>query len=283
MAIALSPISKNIGAKVRGIDMSVVPDRETAAALNRAVADHCILVFENQDVTPEQHIAFTKALGDVAYAPGLDRYLHPDHPEIFMVANRDKDGKPLETLNTGRQWHSDQSFMPRPAMGSILHCNEIPPFGGTTMFANMFRAYETLSPAFQAMIDGLKAVHYVYALRDFANRPPPTEEEKAKVPPTAHPMVRTHPMTGRKALYVSEMLTTHIDGMTEEESAAILRYLFDHSVRPEFTYRHHWRPNDVVFWDNRCTMHYAPPDYDLSDPANRRVMYRTTIEGDAPF
>jgi taurine dioxygenase len=175
--------------------------------------------------------------------------------------------------------------MEKPSLGSLLLCHEMPEIGGDTMWANMVQAYDTLSEVMKGFLSGLKAVHdYSHAYDTYfahlKERPPLTPEQRTKTPPVEHPMVRTHPVTGRKALYVNPGFTTGIAGMPREESQPILDFLFRHATRPEFIYRHKWRVHDMIFWDNRCTMHYALSDYDFSV---RRHMHRTTVAGDAPY
>jgi taurine dioxygenase len=178
----------------------------------------------------------------------------------------------------GRQWHSDLSTTLRPARGSLLRSVVIPPVGGDTMFTNMYLAYETLSEKMKAIVDPLHAVHDMTVARHSRGRDPADlAEVRKRNPPVAHPMVRVHPETGRKALYVSEMTTTGIVGLTDEEAEPLLGFLYRHCVQPEFTYRHKWQVDDLIAWDNRCTMHLALSDYDIEVP---RRLYRTTLLGE---
>lgn len=278
MTLNIRPLSFAVGAEVLDTDLAQPLDEATVAALTQALAENGILLFRKQKLTPEQHIAFAKRFGPSAPTPGVSRYLLKGYPELFVVANRDAEGNLLETRETARQWHSDHSFTAKPAIGSVLYCRQLPAVGGTTMYNNMYMAYEALSEPFRKMIDGLRAIHDVNNVKQLKNRKPRTEEEIKSTPPVSQPMVITHPVTGRKALYVSEMFTRQIEGMTEDESRPILEYLFAHSVRPEFTYRHFWQVDDVVFWDNRVVMHYAPRDYNPEDTKNWRYMLRATID-----
>jgi taurine dioxygenase len=192
-----------------------------------------------------------------------------------MVTNQEVGGRPQPV---GRQWHSDLSTTLRPARASLLRSEVIPPVGGDTMFSNMYLAYETLSEAMKRILEPLEAIHDMTVARQLRGRDPADlAEVRRRNPPVVHPVVRVHPETGRKALYVSEMTTIGIAGMTEDESRPLLQYLYEHSVRPEFTYRHRWQVGDVLAWDNRCTMHLALDDYDLRVP---RKMYRTTLLGE---
>lgn len=277
MAIEVHRLSYGIGAEIRGVDLREPLDEETAEAIRQAWWRHVVLLFRDQDISPEDHIRFSRHFGLVEDYP-LAHYRHERHPEIFLLTNMARDGKPSETRNAGRHWHSDLSFTTRPAIGSILRCIEVPDVGGTTAFANQYLAYERLSPTFRGLIDGLEAVHELFSkTKDLKNLDPKqVADMKAKNPAIAQPMVRVHPETGRKALYVSEAVTTSIVGMSKEESDAILEFLFRHQTRIEFTYRHFWRPNDLLMWDNRAALHMAVPD---NDHEQTRLMHRTTISG----
>jgi taurine dioxygenase len=284
MQISVARLSSAIGAEVTGVELTRPLEAEAVELLARALAEHCVLLIRNADITPEQHIAFSRQFGPLE-GHVLAEFSLPDHPEIFVVSNVKEAGKLKGAVYAGQFWHSDISYMEKPSLGSLLLCHEMPAVGGDTMWANMYMAYDTLSEPMKAFIGGLKAVHdYSHAYDTYfsklPDRPPLTPAQRAKTPPVEHPMVRTHPVTGRKALYVNPGFTKGIVGMPEEESRPILDFLFRHSTRPEFTYRHKWRVHDMMFWDNRCSMHYALADYDFSV---RRHMHRTTIAGDAPY
>jgi taurine dioxygenase len=203
---------------------------------------------------------------------------------VLVISNIIEDGKPTGLGDAGHFWHSDLSYKETPSLGSMLHAQELPAEGGDTLFANMHLAYDTLPSALRSAIKGKYAEHsylaqYAELQRRSPFRPALTQQQIDEVKPVTHPVVRTHPETGRPALFVSEHFTTRIAGLPEDESRALLDELFVHSVRPEHIYRHQWRPGDLVFWDNRSLMHLAagcPPD-------QRRKLYRTTIEGDVPF
>jgi len=284
MGISITRLGSAAGAEVAGLDLARPLEAETAGKLARALAEHCVLLIRNADITPEQHVAFSRHFGTLEGHLLADFSL-PGHPEIFVVSNVKEGGKLKGAIYAGQFWHSDLSYMAKPSLGSLLLCREMPAVGGDTMWTNMYMAYDTLSDTMKAFIGRLKAVHdYSHAYDTYfsklPDRPPLTPEQRAKTPPVEHPMVRTHPVTGRKALYVNAGFTKGIAGMPEEESRPILDFLFRHSTRPEFTYRHKWQVHDMMFWDNRCSMHYAVSDYDYTA---RRHMHRTTIAGDAPY
>ncbi len=283
MAIEIRALSEALGAEVVGVDLARRLDDETFERIHEAHLKHLVLAIRDQDLTPARHIAFSRRFGELDIHV-LDQFLLPGHPEILVVSNKKQNGKAVGLKDAGSHWHSDISYREYPSLGSLLYAHEIPPQGGDTLFANMYTAYEALSVEMKARVDGLEAVHgysQIYELsRNAAGnaRPPLTEEQKAKVPQVVHPVVRTHPETGRKALYVSPGLTVGIVGMDEEESRALLAELHRHSTKPEFVYRHIWRCHDVLFWDNRCTMHVATG----YDPRYTRHMHRTTVKGDRP-
>jgi taurine dioxygenase len=283
MGIGITRLSSAIGAEITSLDFTRPLDAATVDRLTRALAERCVLLIRHADITPEQQIAFSRHFGPLESHLLADFSL-PGHPEIFVVSNVKEGGKLKGAIHAGQFWHSDLSYKEKPSLGSLLLCREMPPVGGDTMFANMYMAYDTLSDAMKAFIGGLEAVHdYSHAYDTYfsklPDRPPLTPEQRARTPPVTHPMVRTHPVTGRKALYVNPGFTKGIVGMPEEESRPILDFLFRHATRPEFTYRHKWQVHDMLFWDNRCSMHYAVADYDFTA---RRHMHRTTIAGDAP-
>lgn len=278
MTLEILPLTSAIGAEVRGVDMRRPQDPATVGAIRAAWMEHQVLLFRDQDVTPEQHIRFSRQFGTVEEYP-LVHYRLAEHPEIFLLSNEPKDGKPSETRNAARHWHSDLSFTARPSTGALLRCLRAPRVGGTTMWANQTRAYETLSPAFRRLLDGLTAVHELFSkTKDLKNLDQgQIRDMKRANPRVEQPVVRVHAETGRPALYVSEAVTTHIVGMAQDESDALLGFLFRHQVRPEFTMRHQWRPHDIVMWDNRCTLHQAVADHDHEES---RVLHRTTLTGE---
>ena len=275
-------LSTACGAEITGLDLTRPLGATQVSDMHRALGGNGILLFRNADITPDQHVAFSRHFGPLE-AHVLGDFALPGRPEIFVVSNIKEDGKLKGAVYAGQYWHSDLSYMKKPSLGSLLLCREMPEIGGDTMFANMYLAYDTLSDTMKNFLGSLSAVHdYSHAYDTYfahhKERPPLTAEARAKTPPVEHPMVRVHPVTGRKALYVNPGFTKGIVGTPREESQPILDFLFRHSTRPEFIYRHKWQVNDLIFWDNRCVMHYALSDYDFSV---RRHMHRTTIAGEA--
>lgn len=273
-----------LGAEVLGLDLSRPLGREDFARIHRAHLDHHVLVFRDQRITPRQHIDFSRLFGPLQIHV-LKNFQLADHPETLIVSNiKDDNGQPIGLGDAGYYWHSDLSYKEKPSLGSLLHAQELPGEGGDTLFADQHAAYDALPEALKARIAPLQAEHSYLAkyeeLRERSPwRPKLTQAQIDEVAPSVHPVVRTHPETGRKALFVSEHFTTRIVGLPEGESQALLAELFAASVRPEFTYRHQWRPHDLVFWDNRSVTHLAAGTPDTE----RRKLYRTTIEGDLPF
>lgn len=272
--LELRPLSNALGVEVRGIDISKDLRDDEVASIRKVWNENHILLFRGLDLKPEQHIAFSRRFCDLDThdATPFDRL--DGHPEILEVTNKPKNGKPSETRNTGRNWHSDYAYTNRPSAGSMLYCTERPPAGGDTMFCNMVRAYDELSPKMKEILDDLHAV-FDFALVGRQNSEKTAELRKLN-PPIAHPAVRVHPDSGLKALYVSER-ASHFHGMTPEESRPIIRYLCDFATRHENVYRHQWEVGDLLIWDNRTTMHIALADFDQTKP---RRMLRTTLLGE---
>jgi len=264
-----------LGAEVLGVDLGQPLSPETAARLRAAWLEHQVLFFRDQPLTPAQYMALARAFGtpvEYPFVQGIEGY-----PEIIEVKKLEH-----ETANFGGIWHSDTTYLERPPMASMLLAREVPPQGGDTLFASMTAAYDALSPGLQRLLEGLRAVN-ASAKADVTR----TREDRIRTDGRAdakkeyvaeHPVVRTHPETGRKALYVNVAHTVRFAGMTEAESAPLLDTLFEHQVRPEFTCRFVWRPGSIAFWDNRCTQHNPINDYH----GYRRVMHRITLAGDAP-
>lgn len=272
-----------LGAEIIGLDLAQPLNEHDFARIYRAHLEHHVVVFRDQYITPEQHIAFSRRFGKLQIHV-LEQFLLSGYPEILIVSNIIENGKPIGLGDAGKYWHSDLSYKVVPSLGSMLYAQELPAEGGDTLFADMHQAWETLPDELRTAIEGRHAVHAytaTYSKPKFGEqwRPTLTEEQLAQVKAVSHPIVRTHPDTGRKALFVSEGFTTHIEGLEEEESRTLLQALYDHSIQPQHLYRHVWQSGDLLFWDNRSLIHLATgcPEH------LRRKLYRTTIEGDAPF
>jgi len=272
-----------LGAEIVDLDLSRPLDDKTFNALRRAFLEsNGLLVFRAQYITPEQHISFSRRFGPLMIHV-LRQYLLPGHPEILRISNVVENGKPIGLGDAGRVWHSDLSYTSEPSLGSLLHALELPMEGGDTSFANMSAAYDALPADIRQRVEGKRAVHsYSHSYDRFSGskwRPPLTQNQKDEVREVVHPVVRTHPETGRKALFVNEGFTSRILDLPEAESRELLELLFVHSTKPSFVYRHRWQDHDLVFWDNRCTIHLAHG----CPPQLRRHMHRTTVKGDAPY
>ncbi|CAN7734446.1 TauD/TfdA dioxygenase family protein [Duganella sp. Dugasp56] len=272
-----------LGAEILGLDLNRPLSQRDFQRIHTAHLEHHLLVFRDQRITPQQQVDFSRRFGALQIHV-LRNFQLPSNPEVLIISNIIEDGKPIGLGDAGHFWHSDLSYKETPSLGSMLHAQELPAEGGDTLFANMHLAWDTLPAALRNAVQGLRAEHsylaqYEELRRRNPYRPPLTQAQIDEVRPVLHPVVRTHPETGRRALFVSEHFTTRIIGIPEGESRALLDELFAHSVKPEHIYRHRWAPHDMVFWDNRSLMHLAggTPDH------LRRKLYRTTIEGDTPF
>jgi taurine dioxygenase len=269
--VRVRKVSPVIGAEIGGVDLSKALGNREFHEIHDALMENLVVFFRDQTMTVEQHIAFGRRFGEPLVHPAAGSSI-AGHPEIRVVRSDE-----TTVQATGEVWHSDLSCQPEPPMGSILYLTEVPPDGGgDTAFANMYRAYESLSPRMKAHIDGLSAIHdsaHVYT------RPTYDAKSDKALPRAEHPIVRTHPITGRKALFVNRGFTTQIVGLPARESAAILEFLFEHVDTPEFQCRFHWQANSVALWDNRCAQHRAIYDYH----PHRRYGHRVTIRGDKPF
>jgi taurine dioxygenase len=270
MRMEVRPISGALGAEILGVDLSKeIPAQE----IRRAFLEHQVIFFRDQALDPAQLLAFARAMGrpvEYPFVKGL-----ADFPEVIEVKKLEH-----ERHNFGGIWHSDTAYLEAPPMGSMLIAREVPPYGGDTEFASQYLAYEALSDGMKRLLAGLKAVNSSAKADVSRTREDRIKEQggESKELVGIHPVVRTHPETGRKALYLNVAHTVRFDGMTEEESAPLLQYLFRHQVRPEFTCRFAWRVSSLAFWDNRCTQHNPINDYH----GHRRVMHRVTLAGDRP-
>ena len=271
--IEVQPVAGSLGAEIRGVNVAAAPGDEVIAEIRQAFHDHLVIFFRDQKLTPHEQLAFARRFGEPMEYPQLKGL--PECPLITPVLKLEH-----ERINFGGVWHSDTTYLTQPPMASMLYALEIPPYGGDTLFANQYQAYETLSDGLRKALDGLTAINS--STKADASK---TREERlkdagveVKVLVGEHPVVRTHPETGRRALYVNIGHTTHFKGWTEEESRPLLEYLWHHQVRPEFTCRFRWQPGSIAFWDNRCVQHNAVNDYQ----GFRRVMHRVTLAGDTP-
>lgn len=272
-----------LGGEILRLDLSQPLADGTIAELRAALLESGgLLVMRSQKITPAQHVAFSRRFGPLMEHV-LRQYLLPGYPEILRVSNVIENGQPIGLGDAGAIWHSDISYTPEPSLGSLLHALELPAEGGDTSFANMTAAYEALPAGIKRQIHGLRAVHsYSHSYAKFGGspfRPPLSKAQLDQVPDVTHPVVRTHPETRRRAIFVNEGFTSRILDLPDTTGRDLLQYLFSHCTHPRFVYRHKWQDDDLVFWDNRCTIHMAhgcPPEL-------RRHMHRTTVRGDAPY
>ncbi len=273
--LEIKRIAGALGAEIHGVDLATLPSVDIVAEIRRTLLEHLVIFFRDQHLTLAQFLAFAQTLGKPVEYP-LIRGL-PDYPDVIEVSKLEH-----EKANFGGIWHSDTAYLEYPPMGSMLLAREVPPAGGDTLFANQYLAYETLSTGLRRMLDGVTAVNSsakADATRTREDRVSKDGREDARKEYLAeHPAVRTHPETGRKALYVNLAHTVRFKDMTDEESAPLLDYLFRHQTRPEFTCRFQWRVGSLAFWDNRCAQHNPVNDYH----GYRRVMHRITLAGDRP-
>ena len=277
--IQVHPISGALGAEISGVDLSRELDDGVIGEIRRALTENCVIFFRDQHLTPDQHLAFGRRFGELQ----VHEFVAPteDHEEILEVRKEEH-----ETRNFGGGWHTDVSYLERPSLGSVLYAREVPAYGGDTMFSNQYLAYETLSDGMKSMLGEMTSMHS--ARRPYGLNAVHRAEANARTMKylysenahgeVEHPVIRTHVETGRKSLYVNGTFTTRFRDMTEEESAPLLTYLYQHAVRPEFTCRFRWEKGSVAFWDNRCVQHNAINDYH----GQRRIMHRVTIEGERP-
>jgi taurine dioxygenase len=293
--ITVKKLTPHFGAEISGVDITKSLDDETFAAVSKAFFENQVVVFRNQALTPEQQIAFTARFGELEQHVRKESRLE-GQPQIFIVSNvLDRNGVPIGGQDVGRFWHSDLSYKDKPSMLSALHAIEVPVKDGATLgdtrYASAAAAYDALPDAMKRKLDGLMAVHsYLYyrtknrqaQKRDAENggrvvyEPEISDAQLKSVPDMAIPVVRIHPVTGRKCLFVNEGHTSHILGLPGQEADSLLKSLCEHIVKPKFTYCHNWRVGDLLMWDNCSTQHKATFDYDLP---LRRLMYRTTVRG----
>ncbi|GHD49163.1 taurine dioxygenase [Thalassobaculum fulvum] len=305
MTLTAEPLSEFLGAEIKGLDLSRPIDPADRAALLEQFWRHKVIAIRGQDVDPDGFIRFAEAFG--AIEPFfISAYNLPSHPQIYVLSNVRKDGKPIGRDGAGTHWHSDSTFTEKPSSVTLLHGVTVPSRGGDTLFADTVDAYERLDPATKALIDGRRAVHR-YQRKEFvfsgdravdaaeraeierlkatrlaeeaAAAPSPTARRSNREPDRLHPLVRTHPVTGRKALYLNDEMTVGIEGMPEAEAVPLLRRLCEVATAPDRVLRFKWRQGDIVAWDNAATVHTAT----FTPPDEPRVMHRLTIEGTVPF
>lgn len=276
MPLNITPMSPALGAIIDGVDLRQPLSDADQQRIERALLEHQVLFFRAQPIEPKQQAAFAARFGDLHIHPIYPNV--PEQPEVIVLDTA------LTDVRDNAIWHTDVTFLQTPALGAVLAAKQLPAYGGDTLWASSSAAFEALSQPLQRLLDGLTASHDFtrsFPLERFGTTPEALEryhEVQRTHPPVNHPVVRTHPVTGRKGLFVSEGFTTRINELEPGESDALLRFLFAHSTRPEFSIRWRWQEHDVAFWDNRITQHYAVDDY---RPA-RRVMHRATILGDKP-
>jgi taurine dioxygenase len=269
--LTVKALTPAIGAEVQGVDLRAPLDTATVAALRQAWHDHAVLLLRDQQLSDEDQIRFGECFGELGRV-----FSHREgrHPAILLVSNIRQDGKPIGALPDGEmQFHSDQCYVEHPPAGTMLYSIEVPSQGGDTMFASMYAAYDSLPDAMKKKLEGLRGVNYYDPTSDYVVRKGPPSPNALR---WTHPVVRVHPATGRKALYVNRLMTYAIEGLAEAESDALLDQLFDHAEQRPFVYQHVWRPGDVVLWDNRCTLH-ARTDF---SPNERRLLRRITVQNE---
>ena len=284
----IRPFDAALGAEVHGVDLSRDIDGETFAAIERAWNEHSVLLFRDQAIDAAQHLAFSRRFGDLEVHV-LDQYLHPEHPEILIVSNVMDGDRHVGIYDAGRYWHSDLSYMAVPSRGSLLHAIEVPHDAegrplGDTLFTSTTAAYDVLSPEMKRRISGLSAEfslanRHARLVADGDPDAALSDTHREKAPPVVHKVVRTHPITGRRSIYVNEGQTSRILDLPDDEARDLLHELCTHCTRPEFVYRHRWRAGDLLMWDNIPTQHLAICDYALPQ---RRYMHRTTLRGTPP-
>ena len=282
--LQVRPLNPALGAEVRGVDMRQPMDEATFKEVHDAWMQYLVLVFPEQHVTDEEHVNFTRGLGEPEiFHQAIIKSKRVR--EIFRVANVDDDGNlmppdhpTVRQLSLAQSWHTDSSYRKIPCIGALLHGVEVSRTGGETEFTNMYKVYEALPELLKRQVEGRKARHNFEHMHTLQPLKPLTPEERAAMPPVWQPLVRIHPVTKRKSLYISPIYNDEVEGMPPAEGRNLIAELAEFAGQPQFVYRHRWEPDDVLMWDNRCTMHQVT----AFDPRERRVMHRTTIVGDAP-
>ena len=287
------PQSSALGAEITGVDLSQAIDDGTLRQIEDAFHRYSVIFFRSQKITPEQHVAFTRRLGDLEYYADR-RYTLPQYPEVMVISNIVENDRPIGISDAGLFWHTDMSYLAKPSLGSLLYAVEVPHQGGlslgNTRFVSTAAAYDALPERTKKRIAGLTALHsHGGRLKmtleagpklGLRSRDPSNVNQKNKLPDVLHPVVRTHPVNGRKCIFVSEGECTGIVDMPDDEALELIKDLSMHCTQPEYMYEHKWRIGDLLIWDNCSTQHLAVHDYKLPQ---RRLMYRTTLSGTAPF
>jgi len=273
--IEVQPLGYSLGAKVTGVDLSRPLQPHVVHQIQAAWTKYLVLVFPGQRLAPQSLIEFTRHFGELDNYSSQPFNRHPGYDQVMLLSNKPVDGKLPAGAYNGQNWHTDLSYTIRPAKATMVYCIQKPALGGDTMFANMYAAYESLSPKMRALLDDMEAINDV-SLISARSDPAILEAFKRLNPPVVHPAVRIHPESGKPALYVNDRVRTFV-GMSEAESKPIIKFLCEHSVHPRFVYRHRWEVRDLVVWDNRCLTHLAVGDY---DPSEIRHMIRTSTMGD---
>lgn len=275
--IEIEPITPTIGAVIRNLDLAQRLDEATVAEIRAALLAHHVIFFPDQAITPTQQTGFAEHFGEIDEPHPVFRP-HPEEPRVMLIEQRGREGVYNDL------WHTDVTYQQCPPMGSILHAQVLPPAGGDTLWASMCAAYDALSERMKSWLEGLIALHdFGYGYRDYllggADGKQRLRQIEDRYPTVEHPVVRTHPETSRKVLFVNRSFTAAIKGLPKLESDGLLRLLFEHCEAPAFQMRHRWRPRDLAMWDNRCTQHLAVADYH----PHHRKMHRVTIRGERPF
>lgn len=285
LQLAIAPLSGTIGAEIRGVDLHAPLSDETVAAIRQTLLDYKVIFFPGAHLSPAEHKTFAGYFGEITNAHPVIKGIE-EHKEVFEIdytAARERLGGRSSEYGERDKWHTDVTFVETPPLGSILNAIVIPEAGGDTLWADTNAAYEALSPPFKDLVDGLTAVHDGTAafgkLLALVGKGEWDGEEFTELVPVEHPVVRTHPETGRRSLFVNPGFTQRIKGVSLKESTALLQFLYQHMSTPEFVVRYRWEPGDLGFWDNRTTMHYAISDYGDA----HRVIQRVTIKGDRPY
>lgn len=289
MTLSIVGNGKPLGAEVKGVDLSKDLNRDTLEKIEGALVEHAVICIRNQNLTPDQHKNFSRWLGELAIHVAKT-YLLPGHPEIYVVSNIVENGRNIGVSDAGPTWHSDFSYLPAPAKYSLLYALEVPVIDGEskgdTSFASTFAAYDALSENRKRELGKLRVIYrygdqYEKRRMSGSSLVPLKDEQKQQTPDVAHPIIRTHPRSGRKCIYISDGTSVGVVGMPEDEGKQLIRELIDFCTQPAFVYRHKWQVGDLVIWDNCSSLHKAnSKDYSLP---YRRRMHRVTINGSVPF